>query len=442
MIVSSIIFISVFTIIQLNNQLNNIDRYNSYKANLSSIIVKNSVEGILRQASKANSDPAGYIQSSLDRLKETDIVKDAVIFNKNGKIVASTKKQLIEGDVSYKDLNKFQDLEYISREDKWFIHAIDDLRHRLDIYLAFKYDPQEPIAYIAKLTFSLGNVQEAFFLVYKPVIITTVIVILLNILFGYLLSKTVIGPIKVLNEVTKIISAGNLSARTAIHSNDELQELGETFNYMTEELIKMKERAEDANPLTKLPGNIVIREEIEKRIVENLKFVVIYCDLDNFKAFNDKYGIAKGDEAIKLTADIFKEAVKAQGNPNDFVGHEGGDDFILLTTPDKTQGIADFVIQGFDKQVRKLYIQEDLNQNCIIAHARDGSVKKFPIMTISLSGVGNEHRTITSYGEVTNIAAEVKKKAKSIESSVFVMDQRRDSLLPGLLGREKREEPA
>ena len=439
MIVSSIIFISVFTIIQLNNQLNNIDRYNSYKANLSSIIVKNSVEGILRQASKANSDPAGYIQSSLDRLKETDIVKDAVIFNKNGKIVASTKKQLIEGDVSYKDLNKFQDLEYISREDKWFIHAIDDLRHRLDIYLAFKYDPQEPIAYIAKLTFSLGNVQEAFFLVYKPVIITTVIVILLNILFGYLLSKTVIGPIKVLNEVTKIISAGNLSARTAIHSNDELQELGETFNYMTEELIKMKERAEDANPLTKLPGNIVIREEIEKRIVENLKFVVIYCDLDNFKAFNDKYGIAKGDEAIKLTADIFKEAVKAQGNPNDFVGHEGGDDFILLTTPDKTQGIADFVIQGFDKQVRKLYIQEDLNQNCIIAHARDGSVKKFPIMTISLSGVGNEHRTITSYGEVTNIAAEVKKKAKSIESSVFVMDQRRDSLLPG---QEKRESPA
>jgi len=439
MIVSSIIFISVFTIIQLNNQLNNINRYNSYKANLSSIIVKNSVEGILRQASKANSDPVGYIQSSLDRLKETDIVKDAVIFNKNGKIVASTKKQLIEGDVSYKDLNKFQDLEYISQEGKWFIHAIDDLRHRLDIYLAFKYDGQEPIAYVAKLTFSLGNIQEAFFLVYKPVIITTAIVILLNILFGYLLSKTVIGPIKVLNEVTKIISAGNLLVRTAIHTNDELQELGETFNYMTEELIKMKERAENANPLTKLPGNIVIREEIEKRIVENVKFVVIYCDLDNFKAFNDKYGIAKGDEAIKLTADIFKEAVKIQGNPNDFVGHEGGDDFILLTTPDKTQGIADFIIQGFDKQVRKLYIQEDLSQNCIIAHARDGSVKKFPIMTISLSGVGNEHRAITSYGEVTNIAAEVKKKAKAIESSVFVMDQRRDSLLPG---QEKREGPA
>ena len=205
---------------------------------------------------------------------------------------------------------------------------------------------------------------------------------------------------------------------------------------MTEELIKMKERAENANPLTKLPGNIVIQEEIEKRISQGLKFVVIYCDLDNFKAFNDKYGIAKGDEAIKLTADIFKEAVKAQGNPNDFIGHEGGDDFILLTTPDKAQGIANFTIQEFDKRVRKLYSQEDLNQNSIIAHARDGSIKKFPIMTISLSGVSNEHRTITSYGEVTNIAAEVKKKAKAIESSVFVMDQRRDS---SGTGQEKRE---
>jgi diguanylate cyclase (GGDEF)-like protein len=436
MIVSSIIFISVFTFIQLNNQLNNINRYNSYQANLSSIIVKNNIENILRQANIANLDAVSYIQSSLDKLKEAGIIKEASVFNKDGKIIASTEIRLINSNVSYKDLNKLQDLEYISEDNKWFIPLIDNLRHRLHIYLAFKPTPQQPIGYAAKVTFSLGNIQEALFLVYKPVIITTIIIILLNILFGYLLSKTVIGPIHLLNEVTKIIAGGNLSIRASIRTNDELQELGETFNYMTEELIKMKERAENANPLTKLPGNIVIREEIEKRISQNFKFVVIYCDLDNFKAFNDKYGIAKGDEAIKLTADIFKEAVKTQGNPNDFVGHEGGDDFILLTTPDKTKGIADYIIQEFDKRIRRLYSQEDLSQNYIIAHARDGSIKKFPIMTISLSGVSNEHRSITSYGEVTNIAAEVKKKAKAIESSVFVMDQRRDPLG---LGQEKRE---
>jgi len=157
-----------------------------------------------------------------------------------------------------------------------------------------------------------------------------------------------------------------------------------------------------------------------------MKFVVIYCDLDNFKAFNDKYGIAKGDEAIKLSADIFKETIKTLGNTDDFIGHEGGDDFILITTPDKAQAVADTIINEFDKRVRGIYIQEDLEQNCIIAHARDGSIKKFPIMGITLSGVSNEHRNITSYGEVTNIAAEVKKKGKSIGKSTFVMDQRRD----------------
>ena len=292
--------------------------------------------------------------------------------------------------------------------------------------------------YLAKVSFSLGNIQEAFSGVYKPVILSAIFIILANILFGYLLSKEVIGPIKVLNQVTKIIADGDLSVRTNIHTQDELEELGLTFNYMTEELIKMKERAENANPLTKLPGNIVIHEQVDKRINENLKFVVIYCDLDNFKAFNDKYGIAKGDVAIKLTADIFREAANNKGNSQDFVGHEGGDDFILLTTPEKAQDVADYITKEFDKQVRSLYSQEDLTKGFIIAHARDGTVKQFPIMTISLAGVTNVHRTITSYGEVTNIAAEVKKKAKAIEGSVFVMDKRHD---PPSQGPEARNNP-
>ena len=155
--------------------------------------------------------------------------------------------------------------------------------------------------------------------------------------------------------------------------------------------------------------------------------MVIYCDLDNFKAFNDKYGIAKGDDAIKLTAEVFKEASKAKGNPGDFIGHEGGDDFILLTTPEKAQAVADHITSEFDKRVRSLYSEEDLKQGFIIARARDGAIKQFPIMTISLAGVTNAHRDITSYGEVTNIAAEVKKKAKAIEGSVFVIDIRKDS---------------
>jgi diguanylate cyclase (GGDEF)-like protein len=193
---------------------------------------------------------------------------------------------------------------------------------------------------------------------------------------------------------------------------------------MTEELIKMKARAENANPLTKLPGNIVIREQIESRIRLGKKFTVIYCDMDNFKAFNDKYGLAKGDEAIKLTADVCKNALKSKGNPDDFIGHEGGDDFIIITTPDKAQEVADFIIEEFDKNVRSLYSPDDLKAGFILAYGRDNTEKKFPVMSISLAGISNEARKISGYGEVTNIAAEVKKKAKMVGGSNFVRDKR------------------
>jgi diguanylate cyclase (GGDEF)-like protein len=435
-IISSVIFISVFTFIQLNNQLNDLTEDNSYRANLSNIIVKNNLESVLKQA-PAQELP-NYLQSSLNKLQEAGVIKDALIFDKEGKIIAATETKLNGESVRFKELDKWQDLEKLEQDDKWLIPEFDKVNRRLDIYLSLKIEKDQPIAYLAKVSFSLGNIQEAFSGVYKPVILSAIFIILANILFGYLLSKEVIGPIKVLNQVTKIIADGDLSVRTNIHTQDELEELGLTFNYMTEELIKMKERAENANPLTKLPGNIVIHEQVDKRINENLKFVVIYCDLDNFKAFNDKYGIAKGDVAIKLTADIFREAANNKGNSQDFVGHEGGDDFILLTTPEKAQDVADYITKEFDKQVRSLYSQEDLTQGFIIAHARDGTVKQFPIMTISLAGVTNVHRTITSYGEVTNIAAEVKKKAKAIEGSVFVMDKRHD---PPSQGPEARNNP-
>lgn len=423
MIVSSVIFIATFTFIQLNNQLSNLTRYNSYRTNLSTLLVKNNLEGAIKGATL--DEIPKYLTQVINSLQEAQIIEEITVFDANGKIIASTLKENIGKDVSYKDLNKMEDLNYLSGENKWYITSIDRLNQRLYVYISLDNHLEGETAYVSKLSLPLANIQEAFKEVYGPIIFAVLIVILANILFGYILSKTVVGPIKMLNDVTKIISAGDLSVRTAIKTNDELQELGLTFNYMTEELIKMKERAENANPLTKLPGNIVIHEQVDNRIKEGRKFVVIYCDLDNFKAFNDKYGIAKGDEAIKLTAEVFKEAAKTEGNPDDFVGHEGGDDFILLTTPEKAEGVTNHIIKEFDKRVCSLYSPEDLKEGFIVAHARDGTVKKFPIMTISLAGVTNAHREISSYAEVTNIAAEVKKKAKAIEGSIFVMDRRR-----------------
>jgi len=423
LIIFSLLLIGIFTFIQLNNQLNNINRYNSYQANLSSLIVKNNLEAVLRQ--KDPSELPQYIQSNLEALAFTKIISEAVIFDSDGRIIASIDNSLIGNNVSFKELGKFQDLELLGQDNKWSINEIDRIKNRLNIYLPLKKSPQEPIAFVAKISFSLGNIPEAIADVYRQVIISVILIILVNLLLGYLLSKAVIGPIKVLNEVTKIIASGDLSVRTAINTDDELAEVGSTFNYMASELIKMKERAENANPLTKLPGNLVISEEVERKIQSAERFLVIYCDLDNFKSYNDKYGIAQGDEAIKLTARILKESVEAKGNPGDFIGHEGGDDFILVTSPAKGENMSNYIIGEFSRRIRNLYNAEDLNQGYIISTGRDGSVKKFPIMTISMAGVTNENRPIKNYAEVTNIAAELKKKAKSIEASVFVIDKRR-----------------
>jgi len=424
MIGFSVLLISAFTVIQLNNQINSMNRYNSYQANLSANIVKNNLETIIKEV--PSQKITEYIQKNLEELKESGIIKEALVYNLEGKIIASTKDFLIGEDITYKDLTKIEELRNSTKENIWFISQIDNINRLIEIYLPLESPSMKSFSYVAKLIFSLADIREVFLQVYRPLIIMTVLIVLINILFGLLLSKTVVGPIKVLNNVTKIIAQGNLTVRTHIYTHDELQELGETFNYMTEELIKMKERAENANPLTKLPGNIVIREEIEKRINNDQKFTVIYCDLDNFKAFNDKYGIAKGDEAIKLTAEIFKEAIRDKGNPEDFIGHEGGDDFILVTTPEKAEGIANYIIAEFDKRVRLLYDQEDLNKGFIVSTARDGSIKQFPIMSISLMGVTNAHRLISKYMQVTNIAADLKKKAKATPGSIFVLDKRKE----------------
>ncbi len=429
MITSSLLLIGLFTLIQLKNAQDNLIRFNSYRANLSSIIVRNNLGAIIKQ--RQPEELGAYLQNGLNVLTETGIIQDGYVFNKDGVIIASVQKQLIGQTTHYKDLKKWLELESIEEQNKFFLPETDNLKRQLYMYMPLKKDLREPIAYVTKVTFSLENIQQVILGVYRPVILTTMLIILANILLGYLLYKKVIGPVKMLNRVTKIIAQGDLSIRTNIATGDELEELGLNVNYMAEELIKMKVRAENANPLTKLPGNIVIREEIERRIKENMKFAVIYCDINKFKAFNDKYGIARGDDVIKLVADISKKAIKTKGNPDDFIGHEGGDDFILLTTLDKAQTIADAVIQEFDKQVVNLYDPEDLNRGYIISQSRDGSITRFPIMGVSLAGVTNAHRAITSYAEVTNIAAEMKRKVKSIETSVFAMDQRRDSAKSG-----------
>jgi diguanylate cyclase (GGDEF)-like protein len=106
------------------------------------------------------------------------------------------------------------------------------------------------------------------------------------------------------------------------------------------------------SPLTGLPGNIRIQEEIERMVREESPFAVLYADLDNFKAYNDQKGFVQGDRLIQATARILQDAVAGRAGAEGFVGHVGGDDFVAVVPPDVAEGVARLVVETFDGQIR------------------------------------------------------------------------------------------
>ncbi len=180
-----------------------------------------------------------------------------------------------------------------------------------------------------------------------------------------------------------------------------------------------------ANPLTGLRGNLEIQAELNSRIARDEKFAVLYTDLDNFKAYNDVYGFASGDRAIKLNADILLDNVSLFGHARDFSGHIGGDDFVIITVPRCAEQIAEGIIDDFDKKILDLYSKEDIQKGHITTTDRLGNSTDFPIMTISIGIVSNEIRELYSPVQIAEISAEVKKKAKGIHHSVYVKDKRK-----------------
>ncbi len=179
------------------------------------------------------------------------------------------------------------------------------------------------------------------------------------------------------------------------------------------------------SPLTRLPGNLAIEAELRRRIETNEPFAVLYLDLDNFKAFNDVYGFTHGDEAIQLVASTSVETVRGRGTTQDFVGHIGGDDFIIVTLPDRAEEIAKTIIDTFDRDIKNLYTAVDLRQGYIETRDRRGTLNRFPIMSLSVAVISNEQRKLENYAQIGEAAAELKRYAKSISGSVYVKDKRR-----------------
>jgi len=181
-----------------------------------------------------------------------------------------------------------------------------------------------------------------------------------------------------------------------------------------------------ANPLTKLPGNVPLTQALEKCLSRERQFAVLYLDLSNFKAFNDKYSYLRGDKVIRTTAQIILTIVKEKGNLDDFMGHIGGDDFIVITTPDKVDALCRGIIKDFDRGVASLYDEEDRKRGYIVTKDRLNRTRKFPLMTISIGVVTNKSRKFSSPAEISDVGAELKRYAKGRKESSYVVDKRED----------------
>lgn len=197
----------------------------------------------------------------------------------------------------------------------------------------------------------------------------------------------------------------------------------------------------NANALTKLPGNKLIEKELIQRMEAGQDFSFHYIDIDNFKSYNDKYGHLRGDRVIIETAQIISQCVKENGAAEDFVGHIGGDDFVVVTEPLRSENVASAVIDRFDARSGDFYTREDRQNGFIVACDRSGKVTNIPLMSLSIAIVNNTSDNPLNLLEITDIAAELKKYLKGQKGSNYMVNRR--VLDKGMTGRKRdvRSEP-
>ncbi len=262
----------------------------------------------------------------------------------------------------------------------------------------------------------------------RSALFTTAILCILSIVIGALsgmiVTHHISSPLAALRVATTHIAEGDYAYDPRITSKDEIGALSQAFVAMGKRLGSLEEMYRDASPLTRLPGGIAIENIMKRRLDSGQQLAFCLLDLDNFKAFNDYYGYAHGNEVLKETAHILETVVRTKGSPDDFVGHIGGDDFVVITDPASMRGVCEETIRLFDRRIPAFYNEKDRAAGFIFGKTRQGQDMRFPLMTISIAVVTNEKREIRDALEAAEIAAELKDYAKTIPTSVYVVNKR------------------
>lgn len=273
---------------------------------------------------------------------------------------------------------------------------------------------------------------------------TTAFLSLLGVLLGLiaasLITRSISRSLQQLKFSTQMIAEGKFTHPLKIETKDEFGDLARSFGNMSQRLAHLEETHLDSSPLTRLPGGTAIENVLKSRLISGKPIAFCLFDLDNFKAFNDRYGYAYGNKIIKATAQLIKSSVIKHASKDNFVGHIGGDDFAVIVSSRHYEAICRTIIKDFDHMVLNFYNSKDRKKGYIVGNTRQGLEVRFPLMTISIAVVATDGLKKINYIEVGEIAAELKEHAKSIAGSIYVVnrrgkEQQRRGFQPQIVGK-------
>lgn len=250
--------------------------------------------------------------------------------------------------------------------------------------------------------------------------------LVLGITLALIITRNISKPLKQLQKATQQIAEGNLDHKIEARRDDEIGALANSFSHMTQRLKILEALNLDASPLTGLPGNLAIENKIQELLAQGKLFSLCHVDLDNFKPFADKYGYAWGSEVIKEVANLLQDYIRDTQVKDIFLGHIGGDDYVIIGNPDAIQAICEKMVADFEDRIHSFYGPEDAQNRYFIGKNRQGIIQKYPLITVTAAIVTDDGTRFKNPLEMARVAAELKEYAKMLPGSNYVTEKEVD----------------
>ncbi len=277
---------------------------------------------------------------------------------------------------------------------------------------------------------NVGLFKEQSMKASRITIALSMISLVFGIILAVIITYNIARPLKKLEKATALIAEGKFENDLNMNRGDSIGSLARAFIVMAERLKSLEALHLDASPLTGLPGNLAIEKHIKDRLATKRPFSLCHLDLDNFKPFADHYGYAWGSEVIKDMGEIIERYARDSDSEETFVGHIGGDDFVLIAEPGPAEKICQCILQEFDRHSLRFYAETDREKGFFTGYDRSGMQCDFPLITMTIAIATDDGSRFSNPLDMAKMAAKLKEYAKSLPGSNYVKMEDVEHLLP------------